>query len=152
MQIRGMLCLVLFALVGSGCGDDRPRGMNDAGGPVITLDGGGSGALPGANRAGVLAADCVDFCRQMFASCSRVEFCFFDAGGSCAPEEMTASSCASGCGAAASARAALDASGCTEHYANFQGCVAAHAEVGTCDIYNEQCGIEWGVYAGCAGL
>jgi len=151
----------------SACGDTRDRGdaglviNRDAGGvpgrdsgSVITLnDSGAPGGLPReTNGLGALDASCVDFCRDLFATCSRVQVCFFDAGGSCMPQELTASSCATQCAAADSTRAALTAAGCDDEYGAYEVCVASNAAAGSCEIRNEQCGIEWGVYAGCAGL
>jgi len=129
-------------------------GGTDAGGGISLMDsGGGPGDLPGESTGlGALASSCVDFCRDLFAGCSRVELCFFDAGGGCTPQELTASSCASQCANADATRAALTAAGCDDEYGAFETCVASRVAGGDCQIYNEDCGIEWGVYAGCAGL
>ena len=148
MTFRAMCLGAAFALLVTACGDDRPSG-----GPGVRLDGGGAAAVPGeADQLGALATDCVEYCRALFTTCTRVQVCFFDAEGSCTPQDATASSCAMACGNTATVQAALDAVGCTEQYRAYEGCVATNVAAGACDIYNEECGIEWGVYASCAGL
>lgn len=150
--------------LGLACGDDDRLGSDsgpgsDSGdgidtGAVMLMDSGGTGGVPSqVNGLGSATADCVEYCRAIFADgCTEVQACFSDGGGGCSPQRIAASACASSCSSAASYQAALTTSGCTSQYQAYETCVQNNAAAGTCDIFDAECGIEWGVYAGCAGL
>lgn len=117
---------------------------------MLMDSGGGGGSTPGQlNGLGSASADCVAYCRSLFdEGCGSFSTCF-GSDGSCSRQDISASQCAANCANAATYQAALSASGCTSQYQAYENCVAS---VSGCNVFDSDCGIDWGVYASCAGL
>lgn len=66
---------------------------------------------------------------------------------------LTISECTAECSDGPALNEALTEAGCFESYVEYESCVVSAVRVdGVCELRDEHCGSEWGVYAACAGF